>query len=240
MSTENIMLPVLDQALLQEKTNEYALKGALKAIEEFYSGYNSPYKKAIETSLEQHEIGGSIDLPNIVAIINESLTAQIDTIANAAIAKTFVPLVNKFLSLEEKEIAFSKILQEFVESSDDENRYEYSVEVDKDERFGWLNIAITDGKRNYKFTLHEDYDSKKEKVRKYKLHNLPYDTLNKYGKTMKLSLDGGATLEMPFTPDILKDDFLSYLARIIIAGSMITMDCEDFDDDMFPERCHCD
>jgi hypothetical protein len=55
---------------------------------------------------------------------------------------------------------------------------------------------------------------------------------------MKIKVEG-AELEMPFTPDVLRDDFISFMARLVISKSVITMDTTDFDDNLFPERCHC-
>ena len=53
-------------------------------------------------------------------------------------------------------------------------------------------------------------------------------------------LDGGVTLEMPFTAKVLEDSFVSYIAKLIIAKTQITFDVSDFNEDMFPEdECHC-
>lgn len=51
----------------------------------------------------------------------------------------------------------------------------------------------------------------------------------------------GVTLEMPFTRDVLADDFTAYIARLVIGNCLITMDCTDFRDEMFPEdeECRC-
>ena len=53
---------------------------------------------------------------------------------------------------------------------------------------------------------------------------------------MKLSIENGVTLELPFTKDILKDNFTSYIARLVMSGSLIIMDVEYFEDWMFPEN----
>ena len=59
---------------------------------------------------------------------------------------------------------------------------------------------------------------------------------------MKISLDGGATLELPFTKGILEDEFTSFIARLDIGNNNIVFDVDDFDEDMFPQddHCHCD
>ena len=72
--------------------------------------------------------------------------------------------------------------------------------------------------------------------------SLPSDFKRKgIQETMKLSLNDGVTLEMPFTSDVLHDGFMSYLARLVMAESKITIDVKEFNEDLFPERenCHC-
>ena len=234
------LVPVIDPEVLQEKVNQAAMKGALSTIEEFYTGYNSPYKKAIKEDLESKEIRHSFDLPDIISTINDSLTSEIDRIANTAISKSFVPLVQRFLTRTDDEIKFSDILKEFIECSPESDRDYFEVNVKKHEKYSWLDINLSSEDKTYRLTLHSDYKSEKEGIVKYILLSLPY-TDNSRNQTMKLSVENGVTLELPFTRDILKDNFTSYLARLVMSGSLITMDVTDFEDWMFPETgCRCD
>lgn len=241
MENDIQILPVLDVKALQEKANEFAMKGATEAIKEFYSGYNSPYKEQIEAHLKKTEINTCVDLPDIIAVINEQLSAEIDKIANTAIAKSFMPLVQRFLVRADKEVKFSDILKAFINSTEAKyNECEVSITESKHE---WLEVTLTSEERSYSLCLHIDYSSKKEAIRKYNLLSLPNDAMNtsSYKPTMRLSLDNGYSLEMPFTKDILKDDFNAYIARLVIGNCNITMDCRDFDEDMFPNNhFHCD
>jgi len=241
MSNNHIAVPVLDAAVLQEKATEYAMKGAVETIKEFYTGYNSPWKKQIEASLSKTETSVHLDLPDILALINESLTAEITKIANTAVSKTFVPLVNKFLSREEKEIKFSDILKEFIKAYDTDEPDDFSIDINKREQYGWLDITLQSADSSYSFTLHEDYNSKKEEKEKYWLGSIPEkDSKEKrYQTTMKLRIEGGE-LEMPFVRDVLSDNFQSYMARLVIGHCLITMDCRDFNEDWFEnDNCHC-
>lgn len=239
----------VDTALIQEKANEFATKGALKAIEEFYTGYNSPYKQAITNALEGKEVDTyRLQLPDICALINEKLSTEIDAIANTAIAKTFVPMVQRLLTRHEKEAKFSDILKLYIKSYDDADYDNFNVEVIKNDQYEWLNIELSDTKRQYLFTLHLDSPSNKEGKPKFKLLSLPdfkeSDSYNyktsqfKNRQVMKVSLDG-ATLELPFTKDILADSFISGMAGYVLANTLFTIDTREFDEDMFPETCHC-
>jgi hypothetical protein len=235
------ILPELNLETLKEKANEFAMKGAIETIKEYYSGYNSPFRKAIEEELTKTRIGFGIDLPDIIALINESLSKEIDLIANTAISKTFVPLVQRFLVREEKEMKFSEILKEFIKNTGSKSNDDCSIEMNKNYSYGWYDIELCANERSYKLTLHEEsrLRSESQEKQKYQFLSLPYDH-NKYAPTMKLHVEGGVILEMPFTKDVLHDDFTSFIARLIIAQTKITIDYQDFSEEMFPEEeCHC-
>jgi len=230
----------VDSNILQEKAKEFAMKGALKAIEDYYTGYDSPFKKLIIEQLSQNSIDAhSLSLPDIIALINEHLTIEIDAIANTAVAKTFIPLVTRFLTRQEKAADFSDILKEFIETAgySDKEPDDFNVCIEENEKWEWLTIEVSDLKRSYTFTLHMDSESKKAGHKKYKLLSMPHTEKTEVGK-MKLQIDN-ASLELPFTRDILKDQFVSYLAGFVISDTIITMDTRDFDEEMFPDRCHC-
>lgn len=235
-----VILPVIDTEALQKKANEYAMKGAEESLKEFYTGWNSPYRKKIDEELKKHEIGTGIELPDIVALINEKLEKEVNTIANKALAKTFIPQVKRFLTRADAEIKFSDILKEYIEVHEDLDRDSCEVSIKEDSKWGWLDVHIESDKAEYSFTLHVNHESEKEKTKKYKLLGLPREVTvkNTYKDTMKLTVDG-ATLELPFRRDILEDRFVSYLASIVICSSLIIMDCDNFHEDMFPEKCHC-
>lgn len=246
MNTPTI-LPELDMKVLQEKANEYAMKGAIESIKEYYSGYNSPFRKAIEEELKTKSIG-KVDLPDIIGIINSSLSGEIEKIANVAISQTYIPYINKFLTRARKEMLFSEVLKEFVECADYDTKFnDCEIFVDENEQFGWFNVEMQLGDKEYKFTLHLDHDSKKENsIKKYQILSIPNETTfttKHFGgskKVMTLKVEG-AILEFPFTVDVLKDKVTAFIATMILADTKITMDTKEFDENMFPEdECHCD
>ena len=236
-----VTAPVLDIEKLQQAANEAAMKGALKSIEEFYTGYNSPYRKFVDDELGKKELTFGLDLPDIIAKLNHCLSLEIDKITNTAIAKTFVPIVQKFLVREDKDVKFSDILRNFIEETEKTGHNDdYEVTVEKHDRYDWLEVNISNGKENYQLTLHEVYrnNDQKDQPVKYHIFSLPYD-FDKHPQKMKVALVDGATLEMPFTTDVLRNPFISYIARLILGGCQITIDTKEFEEEMFPERCHC-
>ncbi len=233
----NINIPVLDSAILQERTNEFAMKGAIKCIEDYYNGYDSPFKNALKKHMNEKEISPCFDLPDIIATINDSLRNEIDKIANAAVAKTFIPLVANLLTREEKEIKFSDILKKFISIHSMDGESDFSLSLEENQNHRWLEMTIKSAENRYELTLHTDYKTEKEKEVKYQILTLPRDT-SRSRQLMKLTI-GGSELEMPFTKDVLQDEFTAYIARLVISNSIITMDYKDFQDDMFEDDCRC-
>ena len=246
-----VILPVLDTEALQKKANEYAQKGAEEALKEFYTGYNSPYRKAIEESLKTKGVDNAIEIPDIIGHLNESISTEIDMIANNAVSKTFIPMVKRFLTRADAEMNLSDILKEFISATDfsheDDDMDDYFMEIKKDDG-SFLYLTIQNSKVTYE--VHFYLKSKKEDPKKvYEIYTLPYITehgsnsSSRYGsiqKTMKLSMDG-TILELPFTPRVLEDKFISFIARLVIANTKVTFDVTEFNEDMFPEQdeCHC-
>ncbi len=232
---ESLKLPELDLKVLEEKAKEAAMKGAIKEIEDYYGGYNSPFRKQIKDDLEKKTTSIHFDLPDIISLINQALSIEIDRIANNSIAETFIPLATNALTRIDGDVKFSDILKEFIRCCHSDFKDGYSPEVSVDEsEHGWLNIELTfadyrDKENKYEITLHQEYKDKG----KYCILSLPRsETPYNYTKTMKLS-NGDSTIEIPFTRDSLKDEFTSYIARILISKCSIVMDCDDFREDMF-------
>ncbi|WP_322545006.1 hypothetical protein [Elizabethkingia miricola] len=253
---EKQIIPVIDTDFLQQKANEYAMKGAEDALRDFYTSYSSPYKKAIEENLNNKGVDGSFDIPDIIGVLNAKFSQQVDEIANTAIAKTFVPMVKKFLTREDAEIKFSEILHKFIERTDfkgnDQSIEDYTVEkiTKYDEspslRDTFFSYQISNGEIGYELSFYRNRHNDKEEIT---MSSLPY-LLDNYGKyshryetqqKMKISLDEGVTLELPFVKGILDDDFTSFIARLVVGNNTIVFDVQDFDEDMFPNNhCHCD
>ena len=238
------ILPVIDSKILQEKANEFGMNGAISVLKDFYEGYSSPYKKAIEEGMKNKAVTNGIEIPDILGILNDSISKEVDEIANTAVSKTFIPYLKTFLTRAPAEVKLSEILEKFIEHSDSKDPNDFSMELKKKESpYNWLELELQFEDEEIKLTLHEDYKSKNEEIKKYSLLSLPYSLgRNDYKRTMTLTVEGGVKLEMPFTTDVLKNEFLSYVAGLVIAKSSITIDVEDFQDQMFynDDRCHCD
>lgn len=240
---KNMQVADIDTERLQKAANEAAMKWALQTIEDYYTGHNSPYKQELTKQLNAKAFDCNLELPDVIALINGGITREIDVIANTAIAKTFLPLAQKLLTRAEKEANFSELLEAFVEATNwdcnEYEQYQYQCEINQEARldtFKRVKVSVSD--IVYEFSLYEVRETRElpDEEKKYTIVALPYrSTHNMYEKKMKISLDGGATLELPFTTEILHDQFLSQMARYIMANTVITIDRTNFKDEWFDE-----
>lgn len=237
----NTIIPSINTEELQIAANKYAQEGAVKTIKDFYTGYNSPYIKALEENLLNRGFDHAFTLPDVVANINEALSAEIDKIANAAVAKTFIPLITKILTRADAEMKFSEILEKFIdcvrfEYDTDQDTDDFDVEVEKDDK-SFIRLVISNGDKRYELGFYHEGTYNEEQKDVYTIFSLPKNH-GKSNQTMKIAIEN-ATLELPFTPGILHDDFIAFIAGLVMANTKITFDVMEFNDDMFPSRGHC-
>jgi hypothetical protein len=246
----NLEQPKINVEEIQEAANAAAKKAYLKAIEEYYTSYNSPYKKLIETELDKQKFSYSLELPDIMGQINKALSEEVDAIANTAIATSFIPKINKALRGLSKEINLSEVLKEIINELDldtedlDTDEYRFSYSRDRGGKYGWLDCTLETPDNLYEFILHNDGsifdDLKPIKDYKYSLSSLPSGSAMHEKKRMIVYKDD-IKIEMPFTPGILSDVIMNVFFKLILGQCQITLDVDGFHEDMFPqeEDCHC-
>lgn len=230
-----IAQPVLDQEAIQKAVNEAAYSATVKTIQDYYESYKSPYRKMVEEKLNQMEIGGIIELPDVLAVINEKLNTEITALANQVIINSYLPLVKKVLTRTKPQITFSDILKEFIDLNGIESWGEANCYAEENDRHGWIDVKIQFEEYTYEFTLHKSHSDKPEEKGKYMLLSLPYRSNDR--AEISITTKDGDTIKMPFNRDVLSDRFNAYLARVVISGSFIQMDEWDFTSEMF--SCHC-
>lgn len=225
----------INQDQLKEAIDKAALKGAVDVINDYYTGYNSPYKKALKEELEKKTINLiGLNLPDIIGLINDKMKQEIEVIANNAVAQTYLPMLQNSIFRHEKEVNFSEIIKKLIKVHDIDysNQDDWEIIIDESKEYKWLNISIEENKKKlYRFTMH--YRKENEK---YIILSLPRND----GEWIKYTNEETKTqVEIPMLPDFLSDEVNSLIASLIISGSEIELDCEGFEDWMFDEKCHC-
>lgn len=169
-----------------------------------------------------------VAIPHIMGLINEGLKAEVDRIANNAIAQSYLPMVTELLAGIQKELKLSEILQKLKEGV----RYTYdgciNVFIEKDSQHSWYNMKVEMDKACYSITLHEKHDKKG----KYQILGMPYKKGS--SRTMRLYYDEHKCLELPMEMNVLHDEVALLCAKLLIANTEITIDVEGehyFDDE---------
>lgn len=235
---ENIQAKI-DVSKLQEAADKYALEGAINAIKEHYTGYNSPFKKQINEILSHTNLGGMIEIPDIIQVLNKALAQEMSGLANITIAKTYLPSITELFTGAPKEMKFSELLEKFVGMHYGSKREDYECEAELNSSHGWWSVKLKYEDKEYDLTFHSCH--KEEEKGKHQLLSLPgtmeYDRMRYSKQSMKVTVDN-ATIELPFNPDVMHDKFISFIAGCVLAKTRFVFDVEDFDSDMFP-HCHC-
>lgn len=236
---EKLATPTIDVNTIQERANAAAQEAYLQEIENFYTSYNSPYRKMIEEELKKQKFSFAMELPNILGKLNEALSKEVDKIANNAIASSYIPMINNALTGLDKEITLSYFLKEIIKELEPEREQfdEFIFEFQENDAHGWLNCILYTPESNYEFTLHTVY-TKERQNQKYQLLSFPRNKQKTgYNSNMIIYKDD-LKIEMPFTPNILQDKVLNLFFKMMISSSKITIDCDGFYDEMFPYfRC---
>lgn len=237
---ENLEQPKIDVKAIQERANKAAEKAYLKEVEEYYTSYGSPYRKMIKTELEKQEFSFSMELPNVLGKINEALEKEIDAIANNAIAHTYIPMISNSLVGLGKEITLSYLLKEIIKELEPEgDQYDdFSFHYDEHTEHGWLSCLLTTPDSEYEFTLHS-VNYRNDKPKQYQLLSFPSNKSKQGYNSNMIVYKDDVKIEMPFTPNILKDKVLGLFFKMMLGASKVTVDCSEFNEDMFPEQDHC-
>jgi hypothetical protein len=196
----------IDQDLLNEKAKEFAAKALIKELEDYYTNYDSPFRKAIKEKLKEQKISCHFELPDILTELNTAMNKEHSSIVEKFLDLSFVSDLKSSLELQPKKLTFSEFLRNVLEL--DHNCYEYDLdkyelEVE-DQSKETKKITITFQKQKIEVTV-QSFDEGKT----YEFCRKPYvHTNDKYGGVNRIN---------------------SYLLSLTISGSVITeFDVEDF------------
>ena len=230
----------LDEQKLQEMAQQYAMQGAEKAIKDFYTGYDSPFMNAIQRELkEKMETNLFFELSQMTAAINKAMNDKVSEMANTVVANTFLPMLNRMFSQEKKTVVTTQDLYEHFGDALKEELYdEFDPELME------LEVKNHDGiisdfqdlrfrydcDTKFELSLMSNDDPKTDEHGNtlYKITSLPscsqyYSDHNPRERQMRIRLKEGATLEMPFTPDVLRDEFMRYVAGLLLCNTLVTV-----------------
>lgn len=228
----------LDEQKLQEMAQQYAMQGAEKAIKDFYTGYDSPFMKEVQRQLsEKMKTNLFFELSQMTAAINQALNNKVSEMANTVVANTFLPMLNRMFSQERKTVVttqdlyehFGDAMKEDLDDEFDPERMELEIKDSpgsySDHQYLYFRY---DGDTKFELSLMsnskpktDDYGNTLYMITglpgcsQYRMDNYPRE------RQMRIRLNEGATLEMPFTPDVLRDEFMRYVAGLLLTNTMV-------------------
>ena len=217
----------LDEQKLQEMAQQYAMQGAEKAIKDFYTGYDSPFMKEVQRELkEKMETNLFFELSQMTAAINKA-------------TNTFLPMLNRMFSQEKKTVVTTQDLYEHFGDAMKEELYDEFdpelMELEIKEGPGLFSKHLYlhflyDNDTKYELSLMDNRDPDKDEHGNtlYMITELPGCSQYRADyppreRQMRIRLGEGATLEMPFTPDVLRDEFMRYVAGLLLCNTLVTV-----------------
>ena len=220
----------LDEQKIQQMAEKYAMEGAEKAIRDYYTSYNSPYVKALEEHLNKQLPSRWFDLPDLTAAINKALSDKIATLCNQVVAQTYIRIFDRIMSGNERGVVSSQTIYtkycEYVKDREDDDfdGEELECEVETS-HYGFKYLLMKyNGETEFRLSLYEDgCDERGNQM--YSITGLPHTGQFAHldGKLpmMSIKLDENRTASVPITPDVLSNEFMAYMANILIHGTKI-------------------
>ena len=99
MDTEiKITAPVLDKNIIQKAAQEAATRAALREIEDYYCGFDSPYRKQLREYLQKNAPSTRLELPEFSEMLSKSLSAEIENIVNKKCVESFAQEIRRAFS----------------------------------------------------------------------------------------------------------------------------------------------
>lgn len=230
-----IVTPVLDIEKLQQVANEAAMHAAIKEIEDYYNGYNSPFRKQVQEYLKQNVPSPEIEIPNIVEEVQKSIVGEVEKIAKELSIKNCIQALRKgitHLPLEDDgSIKLSKVFNEMQKEIDPENGewIEASVKEDGFCTSRWLDVILTIKKENcdekvLKFTLHEIYTGGGKSSGTMQVLSMPCHIERYENANIKLKTDEGFEIEMPIFHGLADDPILLTIAKLVMYRTPVVVD----------------
>ena len=234
MDTEiKITAPVLDKSIIQKAAQEAATRAALREIEDYYCGFDSPYRKQLREYLEKNAPSTRLELPEFSELLSKSLSAEIENIVNKKCVESFAQEIRRaFSHLKEESdgtILLSTLAEDmmtYIDFYDPEYDNSFELEV-RDGSFNklkdvYVTISEDDVEKKYKFTLISNGSDGT-----YRVLAMPYtsDDNDLYTANKKITFETEkCTISFPMFSGVSNDHTLLVLARCIMFDAHIRID----------------
>lgn len=234
MDTEiKITAPVLDKNIIQMAAQEAATKAALREIEDYYYGFDSPYRKQLREYLQKNAPSTRLELPEFSELLSKSLSAEIENIVNKKCVESFAQEIRRaFSHLKEESdgtillTTLAEDMMTYIDFDDPEHDNSFELEVRNGSYIYLKDVYVTinedDVEKKYKFTLMSNGSDGT-----YSVLSMPYtyDDNDLYTANKKITLKTEkCTVSFPMFSGVSNDHTLLVLARCIMFDAHIRID----------------
>lgn len=234
MDTEiKITAPVLDKNIIQKAAQEAATKAALREIEDYYCGFDSPYRKQLREYLQKNAPSARLELPKFAELLSKSLSAEIENIVNKKCVENFAQEIRRAFSHMKEEsdgtillTTLAEDMMSYIDFEDSEYDNSFELEV-RNGSYSYLkDVYVTinedDEEKKYKFTLMSNGSDGT-----YSVLSMPYTSNDNdlYTANKKITLKTEkCTVSFPMFSGVSNDHTLLALARCIMFDAHIRID----------------
>ena len=234
MDTEiKITAPVLDKNIIQMAAQEAATKAALREIEDYYCGFDSPYRKQLREYLQKNAPSARLELPKFAELLSKSLSAEIENIVNKKCVESFAQEIRRaFSHLKEESdgtillTTLAEDMMSYIDFEDSEYDNSFELEVRDGSFYNLKDVYVTinedDVEKKYKFTLMSNGSDGT-----YRVLSMPYTSNDNdlYTANKKITLKTEkCTVSFPMFSGVSNDHTLLVLARCIMFDAHIRID----------------
>lgn len=226
-NNNQINAPIIDMNAVQEAANKAATEAVMYEVKEYYSGYNSPFKKQIKQYLEKNApVQSNFELPNFAELLQNRLATEIEKLVNTiAIEKNVQYFTELFEQQEINNEGTVNISFVFKEMCKEIRDGYLEASIHKDDIYSWYKAKVKYKKREEDDELKFDFTIHNINGRLCVL-SMPYS--DKSYNTIKVKTKDGNTIELNSFMQLREHPILIPIAKLIMFDTALKLDVMDF------------
>lgn len=223
----------IDQEEIKKAATEAARKAILKEVNDFFTGYDSPFRKEVRKYLEANQPPVTFQLPEFAEIINKGLTEEIDNLCSEIGIKKYAHTLRQALTnvpvREDGTITITDLGNMLYEKAFmDEYGDKVSLKVEDENYKGYPKVTLSlteDGEDNeYQFGLCAIDLATVDENPLYHVMSMPHSR-NSYSN-IRIKNAEGVKIEIPSFAGVGSDSILAVIASLLIHNIPIRRDTD--------------
>lgn len=214
---------------IQKVANEAATKAVIEEVNNFYTGYNSPYRKQVKEWLAQNAPSLMLELPEFGELVQQSLKAEIDKIVKTISIENYARAIREDLSHqnlnEDGTLNITELCEAACDYAELDDHYDdgddsVDMEITDDNTYGrkkrvTIKIVRDGDEKEFNFSLYP-HDNKQEE--QWQIIGMPYATREDglYYDKVRVHTPDKLTIELPGYCGVSDNKLLMAIARCVM------------------------